>query len=72
MIYLLLAYFLFLIVFLAFNAYMVFRLRQMRMKGDATGRAIKLYLWALGIIIIISAILIAISDWSKSFSDLFS
>ncbi|PIP21826.1 MAG: hypothetical protein COX39_00825 [Candidatus Nealsonbacteria bacterium CG23_combo_of_CG06-09_8_20_14_all_40_13] len=71
MIFILLAYFLFLIVFFAYNAYMIFRLWQARMKGDATPKAFRMYAIVIGIIILITLLFILTSDWSQSLSALF-
>ena len=57
-------YFLFLLVYLAYNTYGIIRIVSMRIKGDATGLAVMLYLVAIGIVIFLTLTFIMTLDWS--------
>lgn len=70
MIILLLAYLLFLFIYFAFNAYVVFRVSTMRIKGDLTGRAIFIYIIAMALVIVFSFVFVTSLDWSASFGGL--
>lgn len=63
---LLIFYILFLLVYAAFNAYILFRVNTIRIKGDVTNRGIIIYLVAIGVIIAISFILIGSLNWHQS------
>jgi|GEM_PF-825173 len=65
---LLVLYFVFLIIYIAFNVYGIFRIWSMRINGDQTIRIIILYLFSIGIIIFISLIAIGTLNWSSNFS----
>ncbi len=67
MIILLIFYLLFLFVYFAFNVYAIFRVLTMRLKGDATGRAIVIYAVAMAVIIFFSFVFIFSLDWPSDF-----
>lgn len=68
MIILLILYFLFLIIYLAFNIYGILRIWAMRIKGDRTELMIIIYLFIISTIILISLLLILGLDWSTDFT----
>ncbi len=71
MIILLIIYLLFLFAYLAFNAYCIFRVSAMRIKGDATGISILIYVVVMATIIFTSLMFINSLDWKTSFGGIF-
>lgn len=67
----LILWFLFLFVYIIFNVYGLYRVSAMRMKGDATGRAILLYIIVMLAVIVISIFFMSTLNWGKSLSDIF-
>jgi hypothetical protein len=63
MIILLFVYLAFLFVYLAFNVYGIFRVYTMRIKGDATSRAIIIYAIAIFAVIFSSISYLLVLDW---------
>lgn len=62
----LILYFIFLLCYIAFNAYGIIRVNAMRVKGDATGTALLIYILAMVIIILISVIVLSRLAWTQS------
>jgi hypothetical protein len=71
MLILLILYLLFLFVYLAFNVYAIFRVSSMRVKGDATGRAIFIYVLAMAVILFVSLALVSTLSWPLNLGGLF-
>lgn len=67
MILLLLIYLFFLLAYLIFNGYIIFRINTMRIKGDLTTRGIIVYLIVMVSIIVISIFFISTLKWNLSF-----
>jgi len=65
---LLVLYFIFLLVYIAFNVYGIFRIWSLRIKGDQTIRIIILYLFVISVIILVSLIAIGTLNWSSNFT----
>lgn len=63
---LLIIYILFVILYLAFNAYILFRVNTMRVKGDLTNRGMIVYAIAIAAVLVVSFTLIATLNWSGS------
>ncbi len=68
---LLIIWFIFLFFYIIFNVYGLYRVSSMRIKGDATGTAILVYIGLILAVILISVFLFSILDWGTSFNDLF-
>ena len=67
MIYLVVAYVIFLLIYLPFNFYIVFRLHELRISGDRASLALTFYIAAIALVVFLSLIVIAVSDWSGPF-----
>jgi len=59
----------FLFVYIAFNAYGLYRVVAMRIKGDKIGIVVLVYLIVMFLIIFTSLFIISRLDWGKSLGD---
>lgn len=60
---LLIFYAIFIIVYMAFNAYIIFRVISIRIKNDYTNRGIIVYMIAIAVILLVSFIFISSLNW---------
>lgn len=67
MIILLVIWFLFLFVYIIYNIYGLFRMMQMRIRGDATMLMISIYLILIFVIIAASILLVSQLNWQTNF-----
>ncbi|AKM82500.1 TPA: hypothetical protein DD449_01890 [Candidatus Berkelbacteria bacterium] len=63
---LLIIYVLFIVVYLVFNAYILFRVNAMRVKNDLTSRGMIIYVIAIAIVFGVSFVIIGSLNWDKS------
>ncbi|MBM2820251.1 MAG: hypothetical protein HW405_11 [Candidatus Berkelbacteria bacterium] len=63
-------WFLFMFVYVAFNAYGIFRVVKMRIKGDIIPVVVLIYVIVIAVIIVATVILIGALDWGKHLQDL--
>lgn len=68
----LIIWFLFLFFYIVFNVYGLYRIMAARIKGDATGLAVLVYLIIMLLIIFISVLIISRLDWGKNLKDFFN
>lgn len=59
----------FLFIYIAFNAYGLYRVVAMRIKGDKVGVVVLVYLIVMFLIIFTSLFIISRLDWGKSLTD---
>lgn len=59
-------YILFVIVYLVFNAYILFRLNTMRVKNDLTNRGMIVYAVAISLVLVVTFIIISTLNWNQS------
>ena len=57
-------YFIFLFLYVAFNIYAILRILSMRIKGDKTKEVAVIYMAIISFLILISLIMISGLDWS--------
>jgi len=67
MIILLILYFIFLVAYLIFNIYAMFRVWSIRNRGDGSRAAILIYMAIVGMIIFISLIMLTGLNWPNNF-----
>lgn len=67
MIILLILYFIFLVAYLAFNVYALFRVWSIRTRGDGSRAAILIYMVVVGMIIFVSLIMLTGLSWPNNF-----
>lgn len=60
---LLIFYFLFLLVYIGVNAYIIFRVHSMRVRGDLTHLGIAVYITAIALVILVCFLIMANLDW---------
>lgn len=68
MIYLLVAYVIFLAFYLPFNFYIVFRVHEMRLSHDHAMTVISFVAMGIAVVVFVSLITIAAFDWPVMFS----
>lgn len=68
MIYIVVAYVIFLLIFLPLNFYIVFRVHEMGLVHDHTSTAITFLAAGIAVMLLISLVTIAAFDWPTTFS----
>lgn len=63
---LLIIYILFLLAYMVFNAYVIFRVNKMRLKGDLTNRGMFVYFISIAVVLAISLIFMSTLNWGMS------
>jgi hypothetical protein len=63
-------YLLFLLAYIIFNTYAVYRVLSMKMVNDSTTVIAVIYILVITIIIIVSILLISLLDWSQGFGNI--
>ncbi len=63
-------WFLFIFVYVIFNAYGIFRVIKMRIKGDIIPLAVLIYIIIIAVIIFTTIILIGTLDWGKNLGEI--
>lgn len=61
----LIIYFIFLLFYIAYNTYVIFRIYNMRIKGDHTTRSIIIYLLTMVVIIVLTILFISLLNWNQ-------